>query len=260
MIDTIGSGLFEGVQMFRWLKRRGMQKIVDKHIAAHEGFAFHGQRVEIPAAVDLTLRELIAKGKYEAAEAALIGKYLPRDRPVIELGGCLGLISSFIANRLDAEIPLLVVEANSRLIAACSHNAGLGGRRPASRVLHAAIAYDGRPLRFLEGGNVHIGCVVADCEGTGAAPVTPVRLGDLLRDLGDARGYTLVCDIEGMELDLFEQDGEALACCALAIVELHPYVYAARGASLDRMLAAVDAAGFGLIEKMSDVYAFERRE
>src|SRR6185437_3344965 len=52
-------------------------------------------------------------GFYESAEIRLINKFLNPDLPVIELGGSLGIISSFILNKLNSNTSLTVVEPNA---------------------------------------------------------------------------------------------------------------------------------------------------
>ncbi|MGF1651550.1 MAG: FkbM family methyltransferase [Hyphomicrobiaceae bacterium] len=239
--------------------RRWRQTIeVQQHLARHGRYCFRGQPVDLPTDLHLGVRSLIANGRYESAEAALIERHVRPDLPVIELGGCLGLISGFIASRLDPGIPLVVVEANPRLTETCRANATLGGKRPGARVITKAIAYGCDRVAFRLDDNVHISRQ-SRSNTPDATIIAATTLGAVVAECNSKQlehGFTLVCDIEGAEYDLFRYDREALSRCALAIVELHPMFYREFGATLDDVLAAASCAGLRIIDREQNTYVF----
>lgn len=243
--------------MKRFFKQRRMRQTVARHLAEHGGFEFFGRRVATPPDLRLSIQCQIADGSYERAEAALIDRYIPRDLPVVELGGCLGLISGYLAARLSPDVDLVVVEANPALIDCCRHNATHGGERQRSQVVHAAIAYGQDHVQFEVSDNVHVNRVGSAAGGGVSVPTT--TLASLLSTISTPSGYALICDIEGHEVALLENDAEALRGCRAAVVELHPHMYEAMGTSLEKVLAL--AAGVGLEPVASDdnVYALVRR-
>lgn len=233
-----------------------MRRVVAQHLAEHGCFRFFGREVATPPDLQLSIQCLIAEGSYERSEAALIERFVPRDLPVIELGGCLGLISGFVAARLRPEVDLVVVEANPSLFDSCRHNASLGGERPRSRVVQAAIAYGGDTVQFGVSANVHVNRVGA--EGKPGISVPAMTLAAVLSTISAPNGYTLICDIEGAEVELIAHEGAALAGCQTAVVELHPSLYAERGTNLDKVLARLAALGLRPAAHENNVYAFTR--
>lgn len=243
--------------MKRFFKQRRMRQTVARHLAEHGGFEFLGRRVTTPPDLRLSIQCQIADGSYERAEAALIDRFVPRDLPVIELGGCLGLISSYLAARLSPDADLIVVEANPTLIECCRHNATADGTRQRTRVVHAAIAYGQETVQFEVSDNVHINRV--GTTGGGGVSVPTTTLGALLKSISAPEGYALICDIEGFEVALLENDAEALRGCRTAVVELHPQMYAAMGTDLDAVLALAAGAGLEPVASDDNVYALVRK-
>jgi hypothetical protein len=76
-----------------------------------------GCRFEIPVNMtDRNYRSAFVFGEYEAGEQKLIRQFLRTDDRVIELGGCIGVLSCLVNSRLESRTHHLVVEANPELI------------------------------------------------------------------------------------------------------------------------------------------------
>jgi FkbM family methyltransferase len=230
---------------------------VRRHVARNgRVFDFHGQRVSIPESAGIGAASGLLRGKYEAEEAAMIGRHLRSDQTVIELGGSLGVIARLIRSRLDPDIRHVVVEANPALIETCRANAVIRDGDP-TEIVAAAIHYDGPVARFELSGNVHANRV----SGAGAGQtieVPAMTLGDIRARAGDPDTYALVCDIEGGELPMVMRDGPALARASLVIMELHPQYYP--GGTSDEAAIRARMAELGLeeIDRVSDVSVWKR--
>lgn len=208
-----------------------------------ERFAPHGIEVRLPRGLDPELAYKLARGRpYEAAEAGLIARHLPAGVQVIELGGCLGVISALIRSRIGPAPRHLVVEANPKLLAACRANAERGAAPGAAEVIHAAIDYSGAPtVTFAFGHNAHVGAVGG--AGAGGVAVPALRLADLVARL-DPGPWWLVCDIEGAELAMLARDGAALAGAGGVVIETHPDRYPQGAADLAALRERLAALGF----------------
>ncbi|MCZ7676625.1 MAG: FkbM family methyltransferase [Roseovarius sp.] len=183
------------------------------------------------------------------------------DLPVIELGGSYGIVSHTIRKHLDDDARLIVLEANPDLVDICKDNVAKAGGK--TEVVQAALAYGRDKVRFtvtsgLHTSHVTTGAGAADDAGSREIEVPAMTLATLLADKGIDGSYGLVCDIEGGEFDLFLNDAEALARCAMAIVELHPDPFVRRGESTSAFLEHVRAAGFEIVEVMANVIAARR--
>jgi FkbM family methyltransferase len=239
----------------KWRRRRRRQRIIRAHLKQHGEFYFRGYPVWVPEDVDLGIQALIANCGYEAAECKMVERYLPCHLPVIELGGCLGLVSSVVARNLEAGIAAIVVEANPTLLAACRHNATLGGQRAHTEIIPKAVAYSGGQVAFHVHDNAHISRLAGDTE-TGGKIVDAVTLSELVGLLEPSVQFSLICDIEGAEVELVTCDADALQRCALAIIEMHPGLYADH--TVEELINLISAAGLDLVAQEQNVYAFQR--
>jgi hypothetical protein len=71
--------------------------------------------------------------------------------------------------------------------------------------------------------------------------------------------YTLVCDIEGTELDLVTNEAASLAYCKLAIFELHPDAFAEKGSSEDEFIGLLAGAGLDVVDREANVIVAQNR-
>lgn len=218
-------------------------------------FTIHGVEVRVPETVELGVRNALLRGRYETGEANAIRRHLRSGDTVIELGGSLGVISRVIRDMIGPEGWHVVVEANPRLIPVCTTNAQAGARPERTRVLHAALAYDCDRAHFQFGANAHIGRVHA-AAAPGLVEVPAVTLSTLASWLPAQTPFALVCDIEGAELDLFQQEVEVFHRVSIAIIEIHPEHFERRGCSEADFLALATARGLNCIWRSVNILAF----
>ena len=221
------------------------------------GFDYHGIRIELPDHIPFGMCRQLMQGRYEEPERRLVEKFMDPVLPVIEIGGSLGVLSSFIGSRLTPRTPFLVVEANSRIIGTCLTNAR-AGRGPCGllTVINAALAYGTREIAFPVSDQIHANRIGAD--GPDMRVVPAKTLAQLREQLGEPGPFTLIMDVEGYEFEAFENDQGALASCSLAIVETHPGVFEAQGKTLDQFLDLVFSQGFEVLARDGTSYAFGR--
>jgi FkbM family methyltransferase len=171
-----------------------------------------------------TVRAMIFWGFYEGAEMRLIQQYLPKDIPVVELGSSLGIVSSTAIGCLNTNTPYTCVEANPYLKDFIDFN--IKKHNPSKtnfRVLNAAIAYntDGYIEMSISKNNTESSIVnSSDYSNHKTTKVKAVTLNEII-----AEPYTLICDIEGAEIDVMENDVEALKNCKHLFIELHKTKY-----------------------------------
>ena len=224
-----------------------------------ENFAPHGVQVHIPAGADVAIRYLLARGRpYEAPEAMLISRYVPKGANVIELGGCMGVVSALIRQTIGPDAKHVVVEANPDLVAICKTNATRYASEGAAEVVQSAVDYSGKPsIAFAKGHNAHVGRVAQAGEAGFTVPTT--TLSSLAAKLPEGR-FALVCDIEGAELALVENEAETLRSVNPLILETHPGIYPEGQADLDRMCATLASLGLHQVSETEDVICFRRTD
>jgi FkbM family methyltransferase len=177
-------------------------------------------------------------GAYERGERAAIARVLDPGLPVIELGGCLGVVASLTNRRLLRPDGHVVVEAHPELLPLLRQNRDRNGA--GFKIVHAAVAYGRDTVEFCEGGNFLAGRLA---RGAGRRFMVPAVTLKCLLERAHFDRCTLICDIEGAEIDLIQQDSAALErSVATLIIEWHPYVTGVDGVTLLRR--QIEEAGF----------------
>ena len=228
------------------------------HVMHNKGdFVHRDLRLTIPHSVKRDVRHMIVSGDYENEEFDLVSKWVPPSRPVIELGGCLGVVSAHLRRTLDPDQTLIVVEANPNIVGTCEANARRPSPTSPTQVICGAVAYGVDEVAFHLRRNLHVSRIAYD---TGKANhVCPAfTLAGLAGRLPAAAEFTLVCDIEGGEFDLFRREQEALALCNLAIVETHPAMFDDAPDQVDELVNNAARAGLKIVDSIGDVIVLKR--
>ena len=237
------------------MKRRlylSLRSILTK---SKEVFSPHGIPIYIPASSDLAIRYHLARGRpYEEPEANMVKLYLRPDTNVIELGGCLGVISALIRNQIGPRAMHVIVEANPDLAAICEVNAKQNGEVGTTEVVVAAIDYSGAAnVTFAVGDNAHVGHVSHLNEGELTTPT--ITLSNLARKIPEGP-FALVCDIEGAEAKLFEAEKDILSRLSLLILETHLDIYSDGEATKNEIIKRIKGAGLVEIARSKGVICF----
>lgn len=200
--------------------------------------------------VSSRVKAMLLWGLYERAEIGFIQRHIRTDRDVVELGASLGVTGSHILHRIDAGRRLVAVEANPLLTAPLGR--ALAAAAPADRwsVQHAAISYGGTEVRLAIDEFATQGSRI----GEDGVTVPATTLGRVVAGNGLDR-YSLVCDIEGAEADVLQAEGEVLARCDSAVLELHP----SPTTSVDDLVTLLtDVHGFAVVARRGPVVAVAR--
>jgi FkbM family methyltransferase len=223
-------------------------------------FTVGGTEFTIPPHAPLAARKALQRGTYELPERNMITKWLPRDLPVIELGGSYGIVSHCIRRHIVPEAQLVIVEANPVLLPTCTANVALAGAPATTRVIGAALAYGAATVRFFVTDGIHTSHLSTDTPTTGGREieVPATSLAALIADHAIPGDFSLVCDIEGAEYDLLLHDTATLARCAMIVMEIHPDVFIDRGTSVTAFRQMLTTAGFAIVDHQAQVIVARR--
>ena len=183
-----------------------------------------GCRFEIPIHMtDRNYRSAFVFGEYEAGERKLIRQFLRTDDRVIELGGCIGVLSCLVNSRLEARTHHLVVEANPELIPLLRRHRELN--QACFEIAECAVSRDPE-VTFA----VHRLMTQSGIFAQGDTRHIRVR-GRSLADLHDSYGpfNVLLIDIEGSELEILKSSSNLLLEYRLVIIELHQELLGVEG-------------------------------
>jgi FkbM family methyltransferase len=203
--------------------------------------------------IGTALKSHLLLGDYETGERAAIARLVNPSLPVIELGGCLGVVAALTNRRLLRRDRHVVVEANPDLLPVLRRNRDRNGAQ--FEIVHAAVAYGCETIDFYDGGHFLAGRVA----GKGGRRVTvPAVTLERLVDRFRIDRCTLICDIEGAERDVIHRDLNVLEDrVATLIIEWHPYVTGPDAvASLRRQ---IEAAGFIPVYEAGAVFGYQNR-
>jgi len=196
-------------------------------------------------------------GIYESAELRFIERYLRPDLDVVVIGASIGAVTSAIALHQDPARRLVCVEANPQLIDLLRRNVASNAPGHPVEVVHRAISYGGRTVRFGFGTTNTSGRLDQEDPGAEAVEVPASTLAELLRER-DITRYALVADIEGAEAALIDKDADALLRCEQILIELHPTRFEDRDLGVEDLLHGIEAHGFALRARHGNVCFFER--
>ena len=212
-----------------------------------DGCKFSIDRERVPAnVVDLLLSDL-----YEEPERQALKKFLDPELPVIELGACIGVVSCLTNRRLRQPEKHVVVEANPALLPLIEQNRVRNDCR--FKVVHAAVSHGAETITFNVDDNILASGVHGGEQGVVVSTVTLERL---LNDHGFERA-TLICDIEGAELQLVEHELKTLGQrVATIIMELHDRMVGEEPTR--QMLTSLESAGFKIVSRDGDVVVLQK--
>lgn len=187
-----------------------------KNVVHIEGSKF---KVDVPS-ITRDQKANFLFDRYERPERVALRQYLNRSLPVIEFGGNIGVVSCIVNKRLTRPQNHVVVEANPELIPFLERNRRINNCQ--FRIDNSAVRYGTSDLTFHI--NENILASSAQMKRGRSVTVPTVTLGALL-DLHGFQTCTLICDIEGGEIDLITYEQDVLKNRVSTIfLEVHPKI------------------------------------
>ena len=176
-------------------------------------------RFTLPEGPNTLLKGMLWLGRYETLERHAVLRWLPPDRPVVELGASIGVVSCLVNQRLNDPIRHVCVEANPAVVPVLTANRDANGCR--FQIVHGAIAYGSDVVAFGASEAIVDSTVLES--GTGCRiPVPSLSLGQIVGDTHFTR-CTLICDIEGAEEALLAHEAQILRdAVETVLIEVHP--------------------------------------
>jgi FkbM family methyltransferase len=194
----------------------------------------------------------LLRDEYEEFERRAVLQYVRPEFPVVELGGCIGVVSC-VTNRILLNPKMhVVVEPSPSVIPLLQDNRDLNHCE--FEILNRAIAYDRPSVTFAETADYWGNALKSDV-GKEMVTVSTTCLGDILAERG-FQTFTLICDIEGHEYDLIQREGEALQRADTIILETHARMIGV--AKTQSLLSGMRELGFHMVEEGSLVVVLRR--
>ena len=203
-------------------------------------------------------------GRYERAEMQILHDHFQTDNAIIEIGANLGVISRLTCEtKLAQGGKMICVEPNKVSIPFLEKNIlniGLDDRNIS--IINAAVgapAQEGMTMQFNRRASL----------GSGLVAVTTKRKNDIVVDVPIVSlstlvnthapdGYSLICDAEGAEILILNEDPESLATCRQIAIELHKTTVTGRPETPEDMVRKITALGFDRKTQVLDTHYFSR--
>jgi FkbM family methyltransferase len=190
---------------------------------------------------------------YELAEREALNHYLDPCLPVVELGGAMGVISCLTNRRLHDPLKHVVVEANPEILPLLKDNRDRNGCQ--FTILPGAVAYGADEIAFHISEEFWTSSVQAPFDKSVNVPT--LRLEQIVNEFGFQK-FTLICDIEGGEVDLVKFDEDVLREQVVSlIIEVHEDI--AGAVSIRNMLLRLEEMGFKSVHKHHAVYVLQKQ-
>ena len=193
-------------------------------------------------------------GFYESAEIRFIHKYLRHDLPIIELGTSVGIIAC-ISRKKNSE-QLVCVEANPELIPVIEKNFELNEVKN-YKIINAAIGYEKDKKSYFGKGNRNTSGKIINVRTKSSVLIKQITLSSILEN-EKINDFILICDIEGAEAFILQNDSNALQNCKQIIIETHQINVNDTLIKSSDIRDTIIGLGFTIKDKYGPNYVFEK--
>jgi FkbM family methyltransferase len=192
----------------------------------------------------------LLSGRYEKPEREAVQHYLQPHWSVIELGGCIGVVSCITNKLLANPAKHLVLEVNPLVLPFLKSNRDANAC--AFEILDKALAYGADTVTFNP---------LSDFWGTslyhaGEQPPVTVKTTTLANLLQERHfdSFALICDIEGQEYELISREPEMIRRAELIVLEVHPDILG--NEKVEFLLSTLKNLGFAILSRSKNVISF----
>jgi FkbM family methyltransferase len=245
-------GVAKSLRLYLQLKWRRKRNTILRRYDALRGersteLEFRGCSFELASLPDAeTQAARLRHGRYEEDELALIDE-IDWETDVIEMGGCLGVLSCILNRRLPPDRHHVILEPSPDAVPLLRSH--LKKNRCEAEVVHAAYhptreAVVFQPADSTTGGGI--------AEGDNGEVVPAYSLASLVDEV-ESSELSLVVDIEGLESELLDAECNTYVdCVSTLLIEFH---------SIPEQLEATErlrSAGFRLVGESGPVCLFRQ--
>jgi FkbM family methyltransferase len=219
----------------------------------HRVVSLDGCEFDLSGMPDNAMKLELLTGRYELPERNAARKYIQPEWPVVELGGCVGVVACITNKRLQHPHAHVVVEANP--LAVPYLQANRDANRSSFKILNRALAYRSENVTFTP--TLDFWGNSVDHVGGRLSPVTvPATRLSLILQEEKFEKFALICDIEGYEYELVMREPEALSNAAVIIMEVHPHMLGEE--KVARIMSRLADLGFKVLDRSALVVVLSK--
>ena len=190
---------------------------------------------------------------YEKQERRYLKQYLPKDACVLELGGCLGVVSCLTNRLLDNPAQHVVVEANPNVVPTIEANKR---RNNCGFHIENCIVSNKLVNEFFIGKSILMSSNRRQSLQKISIPGKTVA--DLEQQY-QLKFDTVIMDIEGGELDFLRENKEKLKELNTIFIEVHPHPEILSNEEVSECLEILENAGFERLVDDTNFWVLKRK-
>lgn len=203
-------------------------------------------------AIPTILKSRVLFGKYEIPEREALRKYLDPQLPVIEFGGSIGVIACLTNKKISNPKQHIVIEANPDILPLLKANRDIN--KCQFTILHRAVAYGSDEITFHLGYDFLASNMKIPSNRSVNVPTISLRK---IIDEYKFNRFTLICDIEGAEIELIKNEGDIFReRVQTLIIETHPGITGEK--SVADTLMQISHMGFSVVFESEDTHVLEK--
>ncbi len=193
---------------------------------------------------------------YESAEVRLIKKYLPMNHKVVEIGSSIGAVSSIISQKTPKY--LYLVEPNPYLTDILNRNM-LKNSTSDYKIFNCGISGSNTgSILYFNKGETNLTSYISAYPEKISLEIKSLTLSEIV-NYEKLDSFFLVCDIEGMEVEILKEDTESLKNCIGIIIELHQTEYKKKRYTQTDLLQEFLDLGFEKIDSDGHVHYLKNK-
>lgn len=202
---------------------------------------------------------------YETKEIALLREHFRPASCIVDIGANIGVMSHIaLREKLQLRGHMICVEPNPEVFPVLEENVCAAREAKPGTLLtfyNAALGPEhmqGKHAEFIVRRNLSSGLVLhrKKIEGKRIIDVPLMPMKEILA--GISGPWSLVCDAEGGEIDMIENQGSSLQNCEQAVIEFHDSEKTGLPATQADMISRMQGLGFKLEATLQDCCYFSR--
>lgn len=189
---------------------------------------------------------------YESAEIRFISKYLQNYQgTIVEFGASIGVVSTTLA-KANPNAKLISFEADSRFISIIENNFKLNGIKNGF-VYNEIIGAQG--YEFSPGEDNTMGKISKSTSNSTELS----SFSNILMKYSIDNEFVLICDIEGAEYFVLNEDVNNFNNCPLLIMELHPIEIDNNLITVEDLKSKIEILGYKILEQYGSNIVAKKR-
>lgn len=195
---------------------------------------------------------LIFFGIWESAEIRF-AKRFAKSNIIIELGSSVG-VTLGVLNNVRSRTKFICVEASKKNYSKLKKLKYIIKKKNKYILINKAIHYGSSYVNFHEHSTITSKISKRNLKTKKTYKVKSITLDKIIKQYFIRDNYTLICDIEGAEAEIFFKDKNSLKLCETIIIEIERTITY----TIKQQILQIKKLGFKLIEFYGNVFVFRK--